>query len=581
MTGLVPFLWAAIAAEQEPRARVYLVVIAENDSLDAEVPALQYADDDGAKNFELFSLYADEASLFAVFDADTARLHPRAAERAEVPERSAILERLARYNEAMDRDVARGDVPELFLLYAGHGDVDDEGQGYVSLHDGRLTRHDLYAEVIGPSRARYVHVVIDACKSYFLVKSRGKAWKDDAAPPSSARVESFLADELLDRHPRAGVIVATSGDRDTHEWSRYRGGILSHELRSALSGAADVNGDRRVEYSEVRAFLAAANARVKNPEVRLETFSRPPAVDRNRPLVDLNRVPAGGDSHLIHFAEGMSGHFSIEDDRGVRYADVNKDGSTAFDVLVPSGRGYFVQRNGVEEAEIEPAAAHWIDLAAIPFSRVTLASRGSVDRTFRNDLYQVPFGRSFYDGFVATSGDVPVADEVRTSRPEVALDRSHALEVGYMISPAPAGTAGLSHAVALRYAYDLGLADVGLAAEVGYGASSAMGAQRLVRAAVMASSRLELSPVPGLGLGAEAQVGWQLLSGEVVIETTRLEGTEPRGLRAELGGVVRIAVSGAFGLTLRGGVALDGFYATEVSSTRFQPFGALALAFLP
>src|SRR5262249_58177828 len=104
---------------------------------------------------------------------------------------------------------------------------------------------------------------------------------------SDAQVKAFLEEEQLERYPRAGVIVATSGDQETHEWARYQGGILSHELRSALSGAADVNGDGRVEYSELRAFLAAANARVKNPEARIEAFAPPPALDRHHPLVGL------------------------------------------------------------------------------------------------------------------------------------------------------------------------------------------------------------------------------------------------------------------------------------------------------
>src|SRR4029078_8213906 len=130
----------------------------------------------------------------------------------------------------------------------------------------------------------------------------------------------FLEEEQLARYPRAGVIVATSGDHETHEWSRYQDGILSHELRSALTGGARVNGDGRIEYSELRAFLAAANARVKNPEARVEVFSHPPALDRHRPLFDLRAAElAGRATRFLHFGAGLAGRFHVEDDRGVRY----------------------------------------------------------------------------------------------------------------------------------------------------------------------------------------------------------------------------------------------------------------------
>jgi hypothetical protein len=286
-----------VCASAAARTKTYAVIIAENRSLDPGVKPLQFADDDGAKTWELFQLFADRTALFVILDADSARLHPDAARAAESPERAAIFDKLARFNAEMARDTDRGDEPELFFIYAGHGDVDGNGQGYINLRDSKLTRAELYRDIIAPSKAKFVHVIVDACKSYYLVNARGgnKRWVDDSVPPEEgaagdAHLQAFLEEEQLERHPRAGVIVATSGDQETHEWSRYRGGILSHELRSALRGAADVNGDGRIEYSELRAFLAAANARVRNPEARVDVFARAPALDRHRALIDLRHA---------------------------------------------------------------------------------------------------------------------------------------------------------------------------------------------------------------------------------------------------------------------------------------------------
>jgi hypothetical protein len=563
----------ACASTAYGRTRTYAVVVAQNRSLDPGVKALKYADDDGVKNWELLSLYAERASLFVVLDDETARMHPEAARHAEVPERAAILERLREYDEKMAADIARGDEPELFFVYAGHGDVDATGQGYINLHDAKLTRSDLYREGIAPSKGRFVHVIVDACKSYFMVNSRGgKKWVDDRVDPASdrsdAQVKAFLEEEQLERYPRAGVIVATSGDQETHEWSRYQGGILSHELRSALSGAADVNGDGRVEYSELRAFLAAANARVKHPEARVEVFSRAPALDRHRALIDLRAAGAG---RFLHFSPGLSGRFHIEDDRGVRYADLNKEAGASFDVVVSGRRGYYVRRSQAmvdesEEVEVRTPGARRVEIAALPWRQRAVASRGSLDQTFRQDLYKVAYGKGFYDGFVATSGDIPVEDGAAfiVKEPERA-GGPHRLGLGYLFSGVPAGAAGYSHGVDLRYAYRVWrLLDVGVAAQVGYGSELD---QALTRFALLATVGLEYAPIRWMALRLDTAVGWQLLAGTVQLGTKRVDGSEGRGLRYELAGGLGFNVISRFWVFARGGLAVDGVFPNEASSS--------------
>lgn len=558
----------AAAATAQARTKTYAVIIAENHSLDPGVPALQFADDDGAKTWELFSLFADRAALFDVLDPDTARLHPEAAAHAESDERAAIFDRLSRFNAEMERDLARGDEPELFFIYAGHGDVDGDGQGYVNLRDAKLTRAELYRDVIAPSKAKFVHVIIDACKSYYMVNARGgKKWVDDRVTAEedaagSAHLQAFLEEEQLERHPRAGVIVATSGDQETHEWARYRGGILSHELRSALTGAADVNGDGRVEYSELRAFLAAANARVRNPEARLDVFARPPALDRHRALIDLRA--AGLQARFLHFGAGLGGHFYVEDDRGVRYADLNKEPGSAFDVMVSAHHDYFV-RTDEEEAEARPSRRR-IEVASLQWHARAIAARGALDTTFRNDLYKVPFGRGFYDGFVATSGDLPVDDgqPFVVAEPPATVSPRHRLSLGYLYSGVPAGAAGVSHGVDLRYGYRFWrVFDIGLAGQFGYGSGG--NGQSLDRAAVMGTLGAEWRPIARLGLRLDTAVGWQLLSGSVVLGGQQLTGTEPRGLRYELAAGVNVNVAGNFGLFARGGLALDAVWPQMVA----------------
>jgi hypothetical protein len=568
-----------VCAAASARTKTYAVIVAENRSLDPNVKPLQFADDDGAKTWELFSLFADRAALFVVLDADSARMHPEAAAHAESPERAAIFDKLARFNVEMAHDVERGDEPELFFIYAGHGDVDGNGQGYVNLRDTKLTRAELYRDVIAPSKARFVHVIVDACKSYFLVNARGsKKWVDDRvsdeeAAGGDAHLQAFLEEEQLERHPRAGVIVATSGTEETHEWARYRGGILSHELRSALTGAADVNGDGRVEYSELRAFLAAANARVRNPEARVDVFARAPALDRHRALIDLRSATAA--TRYLHFGAGLGGHFYVEDDRGVRYADLNKEPGATFDVMLSPKRGYFVRRDD-EEAEVRLGGGRSIEVSSLPWRARAIAARGALDNTFREELYRVAYGRGFYDGFVATSGDLPVEEGAPFVVAEPPRPRPrHRLSFAYAFSTAPAGDAGVSQGVDVRYAYRIWRAlDLGVAGQFGYGTGSA--GESLSRAALMLTVGAEWRPVERLGLRLDTAIGWQLLTGSILLGGQQLTGTEPRGFRYELAGGLNVNVASSFGLFVRGGLAVDGVFPQGIPSS-VRPGGFLNL----
>lgn len=402
--ALIVGLLASSSARAAKGSESFVIVIGHNQSNDKGVRPLRYADDDALRYYELFSLVSKNVALFTVLDDDSARLHPKLARRARPPKLDSIMATLARYNRQMKALKAKGGRPELVFVYAGHGDIDKSGEGYVNLLRSKLRRRDLYRKVLAPSQASYVHLIIDACKSYFLVNRRG-GWKNDAAPDTHDReIRAFLQKEDLSSYPNAGVILATSGSESTHEWSRYRAGILSYELRSALAGGADINGDGKVEYSEVHAFIAAANARVKNAKAKLNIWAKAPAADRHRPLFS---VGSARRARLLRFGPQLAGHYHLEDDRGIRAADVNKASGLSFDLALDAHRSYYLRKAG-SEARV-PAGRKPLVVAQLGFGKPRLAARGSLDATFRRDLYAVAFSRGFYDGFVSRTGHIAVA----------------------------------------------------------------------------------------------------------------------------------------------------------------------------
>ncbi len=383
-------------------ARNFVLVVANNRSLTPGVAPLRYADDDGARWYELLAPTATRISLFTVLDVESQRLFRALVPRAEAPTRAAILARLADYNRAMEAARAEGAEPVLTVVLIGHGEVSPAGEGFLSLVDAPLSRSELLREVIAPSKAAFNHLIIDACNAYLLVSRRG----DDRAPAAADAIRRYVADEDLARYPTTGVVLSTSRAAASHEWSLFGGGVFSHEVRSALAGGADVNGDGRIEYSEVRAFVAAANARIDDPRARLDVTIRPPALDRSRPLVDL---AASRFRHFVRLPAGASGRYTLEDTRGVRYADVNKEPDRPLVIALVGGESYFLRTDGAEVA-LRLDRAGTIDVAPSSFVPRPSDTRGPVEDAFHRHLFEQPFGAAYYHGFVESAGDLAVVD---------------------------------------------------------------------------------------------------------------------------------------------------------------------------
>lgn len=325
-------------------ARVFALIVTNNRSIQLGRPDLRYADDDGAKYYELFRMIAAEEDvfLFTEFDQDTERLFPTLGKVARQPTRQAITgvaSRLAREVEKVRRS---GQAAEFYFVFAGHGDV-DQGRGFIELKDGPLFAEDLEALLGGISATRS-HVILDSCNSFFVLNPRKPGGRRFATPEDAAR-------NLSRRLPNVGVFLSTSAEAEVFEWSELQSGIFSHAVRSGIAGAADANGDGIVSYEELQAFVDTAAAGVRNPAYRPKVYARGPGGNGAEALFS----PALTHTTELRIEAPKNVRFTVRDGDDLPWIDAFKEVGTPLTIRLPMPR---LAHGSVEELAVTENGSH-------------------------------------------------------------------------------------------------------------------------------------------------------------------------------------------------------------------------------
>lgn len=401
-----------VAHAAEPESATFALVVGVNTSLDKDVAPLKYADDDAARYFDLFRLLGARTTVLARLDDNTKRLHPQAAAEAREPKKAELDAALTQLADDVARANGRGVETTVYVTYAGHGSV-DQGRGQVTLEDARLTGTDL-AKALAKVPAKRIHLVVDACSSYFLAYARGPGGKRRA-------VQSFAADRELAADPRIGFVLSTSSARESHEWDAFQAGVFSHEVRSGLYGAADADGDGRVTYRELAAFVARANISIPNEKFRPEVHTRAPAgADA---LVDL-RAARG---RRLTIDGTHAGHYYLEDARGVRLADVHNTRGTDLYLVRPAPTGHAYLRRTSDDRELAlPPGDDAVNVASLVVDAPRVASRGAAHEAF-STLFSLPFDATVVASYTEPPLPPPDVDEAPHAR---GLETRRALGLG-------------------------------------------------------------------------------------------------------------------------------------------------------
>ena len=437
-------VWSALAAQTAPQTR-FALVMGNNTPDSKDVTALRYADDDALSTHALLTDAGVRSILLVHPDQDTLRQRPEAAQvqKPTVANLRAALKDL----RAQMAEAARHGRVEFLFFYSGHGNVQN-GEGYIVLEDGRFTRSDMLADVLVGSPAHANHVIVDACKSFFLIFDKGAGGFRKPAPRGFAQVGR----EVLER---TGFVLSTSSDRDSHEWERFQGGVFSHELRSGLRGAADADADGRITYAELGAFLEAANRGIANARFRPDFLVRAPS-RTGVVSKDLDQGILTWDSaDTLLLDGGVPVHLYVEDGNGARLADVHAASGEPRVLHLPQRRPLFVRT--ADEATEYGVATHGPQaLSALTATPGTYRSKGALNLAFAQ-LFGVPFAHAEVKTFRECQERLSHEAAVQQSRRDAILltSRLAALAAAGAGLVALVPAAGLMAAAALVAAKDI------------------------------------------------------------------------------------------------------------------------------
>ena len=464
--ALMVLIVGMFAPESARAEDTFALVVGVNRAAHKGQAPLRYADDDAVLFHRLMSTLGS-SQLLTDLDEDSKRLHghPKGMLR---PTRKNLLAALDKVLDRVAASQQSGGRPTLYFMYSGHGDVKNN-EGYLTLADGVFTARDLEKTLLQRSRAVSNHVIIDACKSFYMVhpKRAGGTRQPIGRPFHRAR-------SLAQGYPETGFLLSTSSAQSSHEWEKFQAGVFSHEVRSGLIGAADVNGDGQVTYNEIWAFIHVANREIPNARFRPTIFMEPPRGDGSRVLLT-NRKRKN--TTPLPIQPRRAGRYVLEDLDGIRLADLNAGASLTTTLWLPTGRRLYLHDLARAREFLIPAQGRPSSLGALQQRPSRHRDKGAALDAFGR-IFSLPFNQDSYGEAVLAlaqltkpAGDEPGIQEALGGEDDEGLAPGRGLlALTYEVRNGYLHQAGLLHGASLSYVHPVGPLQLG--AFVGYAGSA-------------------------------------------------------------------------------------------------------------
>ena len=123
----------------------------------------------------------------------------------------------------------------LMVYYSGHADEES-----LHMNGGEFSLQEL-KDLVKGSAAQFRFLVVDACRSGALTRTKGGKFTSPLALDVSANKE----------HEGLVVMTASAAGEDAQESDELRASFFSHYFSSALRGLADQNGDGAINLEEL------------------------------------------------------------------------------------------------------------------------------------------------------------------------------------------------------------------------------------------------------------------------------------------------------------------------------------------
>lgn len=414
------------SARAEPPPRIHVLAIGYNGapggSDEPRLRELRYADDDAAAFARLARDLGGHAIVLSTFDQDTTRRFPGLSDQIRPPLQAELRAAVGEIKASLEQDRRAGLAAVVLVTYSGHGVTAAGEPPALLLADGKLTQQMLYDDVLKSFDSTPVHVIVDACHAEAIVRPRDV--QAGTAPITESERHTTLSKLTLQGMPQVGAMIASSASAQAHEWDAWQHGVFTHEVISGLRGAADVNGDLRVEYSEMAAFLSAANREVSDRAARIKPVLTPPPGAPRSAIVDLrNRTEL---SFLLGHP-GQLGGLWVESEDGLRIADLRSERDHFLRLLVPSGRLLFV-RGQLGEARLMLAPGEQAHFDTLALQPRTMQPKGVLDLSLRRGLFATTFGPSYYRGFVDRNDELLPVSLPQQRQPELSRASERSVE---------------------------------------------------------------------------------------------------------------------------------------------------------